>query len=225
MATIVTYNRGGQDAPFYQSSAGDFSGVASFSTDFLVDPGFTATDFGLIAAAGGVYGNTDGADFSSFIGGKFCYAAAAGNEFSFAIKAKLSARNSGDIASFGLADAATGALDAANANVCFKVTQGASAAADAILVSLDDGTTEYTLTLSDNPEGYDSTAYHVYGAHVKYDGNKTTVRWFIDGAEVASKVSTGTFAAAEAMGLAGYQGAETALLYLDWAGVACNVRD
>lgn len=227
MATIVTYNRGGQDAPFYQSSAGDFSGVASFSTDFLSDPGFTVVDFGTVAGAGGVYGNTDAADISTFIGPKFCYAASAGNEFSFAVKAKFAGRTATDDATFGLADSIAAALDAAGANVCFKVTQGASAAADAILVSLDDGTTEYTLTLTANPEGYDSENYHVYGAHVKYDGNKTTVRWFIDGAEVASKISTGTFASSEAMGLAGYQDAAVTngLLYLDWAGAACNVRD
>lgn len=224
MATIVTYNRGAQGAPFFQSASGDFSGPASLSTDFLVDPSFTATDFGLVAGAGGIYGNTDGSDASSFIGQKFCFADADNTEFSFAVRAKLSARNTGDIASFGLAGGASGALDAENANVAFKVTQGASAAADAILISMDDGTTDHTATLATNPEGYDSTAYHVYGAHVAFDGNKTTVRWFIDGDEVASKTSTGKWAAAEAMGLAGYQGAETALLYLDWAGAACDER-
>ncbi len=222
MSTIVTYNRGAQGAPLSQSSFGDFSGAASFSTDFLVSPGWTASDFGQVAGAGGVYGNTDGSDASSFIGPAFCYANSDNSEFSFAIRAKLSARTAGDVATFGLASSAGGALDAVAQNVCFKLTQAATV--DAITVSIDDGTTNITPTLAANPAGYDSTEYHVYGAHAAWDGNKTTVRWFIDGNEVFKKTSTGKFTPQEAMGLAGYQGEETSLLYLDWAGAACSER-
>lgn len=223
MSTIVTYNRGAQGAPLSQSSLGDFSGAASFSTDFLVSPGWTATDFGQVVGAGGVYGNTDASDASSFIGPAFCYANADNSEFSFAIRAKLSVRTNGDVASFGLASAVSGVLDAETENISFKVTQ--AAAVDAITISIDDGTTNFAVALDANPVGYDSTEYHVYGAHVAFDGTKTTVRWFIDGDEVYKKTSTGKFAPQEAMGLAGYQPAgETSLLYLDWAGAACSER-
>ncbi len=223
MSTIVTLNRGGQDAPFYQSSAGDFNGVASFSTDFLTDPGFASTDFGLVTGAGGVYGNTDGSDVSSFNSAIFAYADSAGKDFSFAVRAKFSARNNGDIASFGLASAFGAHLPTQAANVSFKVTQRAAAAADAIVCSFDDGTTESEVTLT-NPSGFDSEAYHIFGAHVSYDGTTTTARFYIDGVEVRKTTSAGVFSAAEAMAFGGHQAAETALLYMDWAGAACTVR-
>lgn len=226
MSTIVTYNRGAQGAPFAQSSFGDFSGVASFSTDFVVDPGFTATDFGLIAdRAGGVFGNTSGSDASTFIGPLFLFAATAGKEFSWAMRARLGSRNVGDIATFGVADSAPADVTTANANMSFKVTQGAGGSTDVIQISLDEGQDDGLVTIT-NPTGYDSEVYSVFSGHAKYDGTKTTFTWFIDGAQVHQIVRTGATASqGESMGLAGGQGAESALLELDWAGCACSERD
>lgn len=226
MSTIVTYNRGAQGAPFAQSSFGDFSGAASFSTDFVVDPGFTVSGFGLIAdRRGGVFGNNAGGSTSTFLGPLFLFAATSGKEFSWAMRARLGGRNTGDIATLGVSDAASADVTTGNANMSFKVTQGSTAATDVIQISLDDGVDSGLVTIT-NPAGYDSEVYSVFSGHAKYDGTKTTFTWFIDGAQVHQIVRTGaTISQGESMGLAGGQTAETALLELDWAGCACSERD
>ncbi len=222
MATIVTYNR--TAAPHVDGEGGP----VTFFTDFMGEHDaafFTATDFAVAAGENGVFKNADGSDASTAISSVLNTPnlSEEGDYIAFAMRAKFSARNSGDIFNLGIGDDA-GVSTALSHALAFTVTQGAAATADTITGAFDDNSVENdTAAIVGDTlfEGYDSTDYHVYAAEVRVSGGKLSCQWYVDGKaltgdrHIGAAVGTHEFTAAR-MGLFLQQAAETALLEVDW---------
>ena len=194
MATIVTYNRGAQGTPVFDSKVDD--NYIGKTWEFLGDgvTGFTVVDFAAQAANGGKLVNADTSDTSSFISLSEVFAdLEEGKEFMYLVRTRLKTRASGDTIGLGIAEDVAGNISATATHCGFEVACGAAPALDSVKVCYEDATsasdltTQIVATTSDALADFDCSVFNEFGFLMKRKDGKTSVDYYVNGALLASR--------------------------------------
>ena len=199
MSTIVTYNRGAQGLPNFDS-ANDADYVGK-TFEFIGEgtAGFAVVDFTAQAVDGGSIVNSTVGTVSTFISNGEVFAdLAEGKSFAYLVRAKIGTRANGDVISLGIAEDIANPISGTATHIGFEVGCGTTSALDSVKICYEDATSGSDMAVTyvsgqvDALIDFDVEQYHDFGFVAKRSGGLTTVDYYVDGKLLGSRSPVST---------------------------------